>query len=89
MRATIDGKKIILKGDTTNTGGTVLTGSRLTKQGEPVACVGDDVFCPACKGTGSIAEGSLLTVIQGKAVALEGHKVDCGCPSGCTLVAGG
>ncbi|MBD2805062.1 PAAR domain-containing protein [Xenorhabdus sp. ZM] len=50
---------------------------------------GDDVFCPACKGTVSIAEGSSLTVIQGKAVALEGHKVHCGCPSGCTLVAGG
>ncbi|MEQ1976224.1 PAAR domain-containing protein [Xenorhabdus sp. SGI240] len=89
MRATIDGKKIILKDDTTNTSGTVLTGSGLTKQGEPVACIGDSVFCPACKSTGDIAEGSPLTMIQGKAVALEGHKVNCGCPSGCTLVATG
>ncbi|WFQ78132.1 PAAR domain-containing protein (plasmid) [Xenorhabdus sp. SF857] len=89
MRAIINGKKIILKGDTTNTGGKVLTGSDLTKHGEPVACVDDSVFCPACKSTGAIAEGSSLTVIQGKAVALEGHKVNCGCPSGCTLVAAG
>ncbi|OTA20048.1 hypothetical protein Xbed_01763 [Xenorhabdus beddingii] len=87
MRATIEGKKIILKGDTTNTNGTVLTGSGLTKQGEPIACVGDSVFCPACKSTGTIAEGSSLTMIQDKPVALEGHKVDCGCSSGCMLVA--
>ncbi|MDE9436125.1 PAAR domain-containing protein [Xenorhabdus bovienii] len=89
MRVTIDGKKIILKGDTTNTGGKVLTGSGLTKQGEPVACVGDSVFCPACKSTGTIVEGASLTKIEGKMVALEGYKVDCGCPSGCSLVATG
>nr|WP_207631855.1 PAAR domain-containing protein [Photorhabdus sp. RW14-46] len=47
-----------MKGDATITDSTVLTGSGLTKQGEPVACIGDSVFCPACKNTGSIAEGS-------------------------------
>jgi hypothetical protein len=36
MRATIDGKKIILKDDTTNTSGKVLSGSGLTQHGEPV-----------------------------------------------------
>ncbi|HEM6916415.1 PAAR domain-containing protein, partial [Providencia stuartii] len=44
MRSTVNGRKIILKNDTTNTGGTVLTGSSLAKQIQGVACVGDSVY---------------------------------------------
>ncbi|PNL48243.1 PAAR domain-containing protein [Proteus mirabilis] len=61
MRSTIQGRKIILKNDTTNTKGTVLSGSLLAKQTHEIACL-----IP---------------------VALEGHKVQCGCLKGCVLVA--
>ncbi|CAK6616436.1 TPA: PAAR domain-containing protein [Providencia stuartii] len=87
MRSTVNGRKIILKNDTTNTGGTVLTGSSLAKQIQGVACVGDSVYCPSCKTTGAIVEGDGLMKINGIPVALEGHKVACGCSGGCVLVA--
>jgi uncharacterized Zn-binding protein involved in type VI secretion len=87
MRAKIQGRKIIQKGDTTTTGGAVIGASAWVKQAQGVACKGDPVFCPACKTTGSIAEGSPLLNIQGVAVALEGHRVNCGCPNGSRLVA--
>ncbi|WP_411753542.1 PAAR domain-containing protein [Serratia sp. (in: enterobacteria)] len=86
MRATIQGRKIIQKGDTTTTGGAVLSGSAWVDQTQGIACKGDPVFCPACKTTGFIAEGSSLLNIQDVGVALEGHKVNCGCPNGCRLV---
>ncbi|MEY0813869.1 MULTISPECIES: PAAR domain-containing protein [Enterobacterales] len=89
MRSTVNGRKIILKNDTTNTGGTVLTGSSLAKQTEGVACVGDSVYCPSCQKTGAIAEGDSLIKINGIPVALEGYKVACGCSNGCMLVAVG
>ncbi|AIN62497.1 PAAR domain-containing protein [Providencia stuartii] len=87
MRSTVNGRKIILKNDTTNTGGTVLTGSSLAKQTQGIACVGDSVYCPSCKKTGAIVEGDGLMKINGIPVALEGHKVACGCFGGCVLVA--
>lgn len=89
MRSQVNGRKIILKNDTTNTGGTVLRGSSVAKQTEGIACVGDPVYCPSCKQTGVIAEGDSLMKINGIPVALEGHKVTCGCPGGCLLVAAG
>lgn len=46
MRATIEGKKVILQGDTTTTGGIVLAGSPLANQGAALARKGDLVFCP-------------------------------------------
>ncbi|MBS9425484.1 PAAR domain-containing protein [Photorhabdus caribbeanensis] len=82
MRSVVESKKIILKGDTTTTGGEVLNGSDLVNQQLSVACKGDSVFCPACKQTGAIAEGSNLFNIQGIPVAQEGHLVNCGCPTG-------
>ncbi|TDB43223.1 PAAR domain-containing protein [Photorhabdus khanii] len=82
MRSVVEGKKIILKGDTTTTRGDVLNGSDLVNQQLLVARKGDPVFCPACKQTGAIAEGSSLFNIQGIPVALEGHLVNCGCSTG-------
>ncbi|MCC8457470.1 PAAR domain-containing protein [Photorhabdus aegyptia] len=82
MRSVVESKKIILKGDTTTTGGEVLNGSDLVNQQLSVACKGAPVFCPACKQTGAIAEGSNLFNIQGIPVALEGHLVNCGCLTG-------
>ncbi|AOR62214.1 PAAR domain-containing protein [Pectobacterium wasabiae] len=87
MRTVIQGKKVILVGDTTTTGGKVLSGSPLANQTQSIARKGDPVFCPVCKVTGTISEGSTLANIAGVAIALEGHKVACGCPNGCTLVA--
>lgn len=85
----MNGRNIILKNDITNIGGTVLTASSLAKQIQGVACVGDSVYCPSCKKTGTIVEGDSLMKINGIPVALEGHKVACGCSNGCVLVVGG
>ncbi|GKX52744.1 PAAR domain-containing protein [Budvicia aquatica] len=83
MRMMVQGKKIIVKGDTSTTGGTVLTGSAdSSNDGKEIALVGDKVLCAACKATGVIAEGSAVMKIKGIPVALEGHIVTCACPPG-------
>jgi uncharacterized Zn-binding protein involved in type VI secretion len=87
MRTVIQDKKVILVGDSTTTGGKVLSGSPLASSSQQLARKGDPVFCPACKTTGAISEGSSLANIAGIPIALEGHKVTCGCPDGCQLVA--
>ncbi|MBT0394176.1 PAAR domain-containing protein [Morganella morganii subsp. morganii] len=87
MRGKIKNRKIILKNDTTNTDGTVLTGRCAAKQQNEIACMGDSVYCPECDSTGVIAEGDAMMKIEGALVALEGHRVDCGCSGGCVLVA--
>ncbi|MGQ6551034.1 PAAR domain-containing protein [Serratia sp. JSRIV001] len=87
MRTVVQGKKVILVGDTTTTGGKVLSGSPLANQTQALARKGDPVFCPVCKAPGVISEGSSLANIAGVEIALEGHKVTCGCPGGCKLVA--
>lgn len=91
MRTNVKGKKIILVGDTTTTGGSVLTGAAESNQeGRKVARLGDSVFCPVCKVMGKIAEGVTEMKVMGIPVALEGHRVSCGCPEGsCRLVAVG
>ncbi len=86
MRGKINQQKIIIKNDSTNTDGTVLSGHLFAKQKEEIACLGDAVYCPRCDSTGVITEGSPMMKIQGIPVALEGHHVDCGCPGGCFLV---
>ncbi len=48
--------------------------------------MGDSVYCPSCKN-GTIVEGDSLMKINGIPVALEGHKVACGCSEGCILIA--
>lgn len=87
MRSTIQGRKIILKNDTTNTNGTVLSGSLLAKQTHEIACLGDEVYCPDCQQKGRIIEEDAMMKINNIPVALEGHKVQCGCLNGCVLVA--
>lgn len=71
-------KKIIRQGDTLREyGGTVLSG-RYLAFGKPIARVGDTVQCNK-HGTTTIVEGAAGTVIDGKAVALDGHHCACGC----------
>lgn len=90
MRPTVQGIKIILKGDTSTTRGNVLTGSSDGFMSTTeVALIGDKVFCPACKMTGTIVEGTPLMTIKNVPVALEGHIVACLCPKGAhRLIAG-
>jgi uncharacterized Zn-binding protein involved in type VI secretion len=72
---------VIRLGDPTSHGGKVVSVSanHFTVDGIPVARVGDTCSCPIkghdnCK----IAEGDPHHVIDGIAVAYEGHKTTCG-----------
>ncbi|KAA8718072.1 PAAR domain-containing protein [Morganella psychrotolerans] len=80
-------QKFIIKNDSTNTNGTVLSGHLIAKQKEEIAYLGDAVYCPRCDSTGVITEASPMMKIQGVPVALEGYQVDCDCSGGCILVA--
>jgi hypothetical protein len=52
----------------------------MTYCGKPVACVGDIVSCPKCKGTHRILEGAMNPPdsLDGVLKAVEGCKTDCG-----------
>ncbi|PNS10411.1 hypothetical protein COO59_17595 [Mixta theicola] len=70
---------VIRVGDTTSSGGKVLQGSSNVKfQGKEVSCIGDRVLCPV-HGVTSIAEGDECSKINGKPIALHGHRCGCGC----------
>lgn len=71
-------KKLIRVGDTLKEyGGEVLSGS-YEAFGKPVACVGDKARCNK-HGMTSIVQGTSGSTVNGKAVALDGHKCACGC----------
>lgn len=74
------GRKIIVLGDSTSHGGTVVSGSDSTKiDGKPVARVGDMVSCPRRgHGTCEIVTGDTTALVDGKAVAREGDTTACG-----------
>lgn len=73
-------KRAIRLGDPTSHGGSVLSAaSNTTLFGKKVACLGDSVSCPVPgHGTCSIVEGDSTWLVDGKPVALEGHKISCG-----------
>ncbi|MBO1929355.1 PAAR domain-containing protein [Providencia rettgeri] len=64
----------------------MLTASSLAKQTQGVAC-GATRFIVLHVKNGTIVEGDSLMKINGIPVALEGHKVACGCSEGCILIA--
>jgi uncharacterized Zn-binding protein involved in type VI secretion len=73
-------RPVIREGDPTDHGGVVLTGRPHTSLfGRRIACVGDLVSCPR-RGHGdcAIVEGDAQWRIEGRPVALEGHKTACG-----------
>jgi uncharacterized Zn-binding protein involved in type VI secretion len=79
MPYTIEGKEVIVLGDTTTHGGKVITASEThSYMGVPVARVGDIVECPKCKGAYPIVEGAPKTFDHGKSIARHGDKVACG-----------
>jgi len=72
---------VIRLGDATSHGGKVenVSATHFTVNGTPVACVGDVCSCPIkghekCK----VAEGDPTHLINGIAVAYDGHKTTCG-----------
>ncbi|MBC7620874.1 MAG: PAAR domain-containing protein [Candidatus Saccharibacteria bacterium] len=72
------GRKLILVGDPTSHGGSVLSGAPTsTVGGKPVARLGDRVSCPR-HGDNSIVEGQAAYAINGIPAALEGHRTKCG-----------
>ena len=70
----------IVVGDSTSSGGQVVTGSAFTDiDGKPVARVTDQATCPAHSGTFPIVDGDTTTLVDGQPVALHGSKLACGC----------
>ena len=77
----MSGRKIILLGDSTSHGGSVtrVASQKLSIDGIPVACVGDECSCPLPGHRNcTITEGDPKHTIDGVAVAYEGHSVSCG-----------
>jgi uncharacterized Zn-binding protein involved in type VI secretion len=73
------GRGVIRLGDTTSHGGTVISASTtLSVLGQQVACDGDDVFCPRCKGVFKITVVTSDRSHCGKRVAYHGDKTACG-----------
>lgn len=75
-------RRVIVIGDKTTHGGTVLQGSQTMTAGgtgsKSVARQGDLVSCPKCKGNFPIIEGSSIMLANGRGIALEGMKTACG-----------
>ena len=81
MPVYIENKEIILIGDSTSHGGTVLSGScTCLVEGVPVARVGDPASCPLCKGVFPIAEGAASVFAAGMKIARHGDRTACGAP---------
>ncbi|WP_313246072.1 polymorphic toxin type 15 domain-containing protein [Stenotrophomonas rhizophila] len=74
------GRIAIVVGDSTSSGGTVLTGSPFTDiNGMAVARVGDKAFCPKHKGAFPIVTGDPTFIVDGQALARHGDALACGC----------
>jgi len=72
-------KALIVIGDKTSHGGTVITCSQFSfTAGKGWARVGDMVSCPRCKGVFPIVEGDAGFRDRGHAVAYHGCKTACG-----------
>lgn len=77
----MSGKRVIRLGDPITHGGTVVSATvGYVMFGKEVAGRGDTATCPI-RGHGvvTIVEGDPSWTINGKNVALEGHKCSCGC----------
>ena len=88
--ASVKGRRVIVVGDKTTTGGTVISGAtnavyRQVQQ----ARKGDKVYCPQCNEIGFIVEGCNELLNAGIPVALHGHIVSCGCSYGTNRVIAG
>jgi uncharacterized Zn-binding protein involved in type VI secretion len=73
-----DNRGVIRLGDTTDHGGVVITAHQPKDMGRRIACVGDMVRCPRCKGVYPIVEGDPYCKIEGDRVAFHWHNTACG-----------
>lgn len=72
-------QSVIRVNDRTTHGGYVLEGDSGVKfMGKEIACMMDKVSCPV-HGETFIAEGDHIAKINGKPIALHGHRCGCGC----------
>lgn len=71
----------VLLGDKTTHGGEVISASSTqTVNGKPVALAGDQVRCPLPgHGVNTIIEGTPDWTEDGRAVAVNGCRTECGC----------
>lgn len=73
------GRGAIRLGDMTSHGGTVISASTtFSAMGKNVACDGDNVFCPQCRGVYKIAVTTSDRSHHGKKVAFHNDKTECG-----------
>lgn len=74
------GRTVIVVGDRTSSGGTVLTGSPFTDiNGMAIARIGDKAFCPKHNGPFPIITGDTTFLVDGQPLACEGDYIACGC----------
>ncbi|HGN1329244.1 TPA: PAAR domain-containing protein [Proteus mirabilis] len=70
---------VIRLDDHTSHGGKVISAQTdFILKGRAVAVVGDQVFCPVCKGIYPIVERVSTMKYKGKTIAVEGMKTACG-----------
>jgi uncharacterized Zn-binding protein involved in type VI secretion len=73
------GQPLIVLGDKTSHGGTVITASPFSDtNGKGWARKGDMVSCPRCKDVFPISQGDAGLIAEGREVAYHGCKVACG-----------
>ena len=82
MRPNVFGKAMALDGDKTTTGATcIATIQTATFNGKRVLRVGDPTTtCPKCGNQGNVVTGENQVDNHGKAQAVHGSIVQCGCP---------
>lgn len=71
-------KKLVRVGDTLHPYGGQVTSGSFDAFGKPAACVGDSAVCNE-HGATRIAQGTSGSTINGRQVALDGHRCECGC----------
>ncbi|WP_413483860.1 PAAR domain-containing protein [Morganella psychrotolerans] len=87
-RPNIFGKAMALDGDKTTTGATCIATSNMIKNKGTISLRVDDLTttCPKCEQTGKIVTGDRRMMNDGKAQAVDGSIVQCGCPYGANTV---
>lgn len=88
LRPSIFGKSMALDGDKTSTGATCIATVRTAiADNKQMLRVGDPTTkCPQCGKTGKVITGENRVVNHGKAQAVHGSLVQCGCPIGVNFV---
>lgn len=71
-------KNIIRQGDSLREYGGKVLGGHYLCFGKGIACKGDQAVCNK-HGMTQIIEGSALSEVDGKPIALHGHRCACGC----------